>query len=106
VSGNNSTHNPHQHLLGAQVTFTSPEVKEELKIDWDSGVIVTAFDTGRGVGIYVANPETGEIADGVTLDAVKLGPDAIKLIQNTGIMSAMMLNRIGEMFAAGADSLG
>ena len=106
MSSNSSTHNPHQHLIGAVVTFTNPEVKEELQIDWDTGVIVTAFDTPRGVGIYVANTETGEIAEGVTLDGVKLGPDAIQLLKNTGIMAAAMTNKIGEMLAAGGDVFG
>lgn len=101
----NGNTTPHQHLLGAKVSVID-EVKETLKIDWSEGIVAGVFDSEQGVGVHVVNPETGELTEGLRLDAVRLGPDVVKLLESVGIMNARIPIRIGEMFETGTDSLG
>lgn len=97
MSSNNSTATaPHAHLLGAQVTLTE-SAKAQLEIDWVDGVIATAFETPRGVGIHVCNKETGEITGGITLDAVKFHPDTVKLIVSSGELIAGTMEATKKM---------
>ena len=89
-SNNSSATAPHQHLIGAKVSITK-EVAGELELGWNDGTIVAAFDTPRGVGMHVCNPETGAVTDAITLAAVTLHPDTVKLIVSTGeLVSATM----------------
>jgi len=96
VSDNNSSTSPHAHLIGAQVTI-QPEIKKELKIDWDDGVITCCFDTARGVGIHICNPETGDITDALTLAGVKFQRKAIRIVVETGNLTSKMLAHTQDM---------
>ena len=90
MSDSSSTSSAHAHLIGAKVHII-PSITEELELNWSEGVIVSAYDADQGVGIHICNPETGAVTAAVTLAAVTLHPDTVKLLVSSGemILSAM-----------------
>ena len=99
VSSNNSTASaPHAHLIGAKVSITS-EIQQELEINWSEGVIVTAFDTEQGAAIHICNPETGAVTAALTLAAVTLHGDTVKLLVSSGEMIASAMEATKKMMA-------
>lgn len=83
MSDSSAFSSPHFHLLGAKVSFTS-DLRAELGLEWSDGIIVATLDTPHGVGVHVCNPETGETTEAVTLAALKLHPETVKLITAYG----------------------
>jgi hypothetical protein len=95
VSDNSST-SAHAHLTGAKVSFT-PDIQAELGLDWKDGHLAPALDTEQGVGIHVCNPETGAVTAAVTLAAMTLHPDTVKLIVSSGELVAHTMAGAKEM---------
>ena len=97
----NETSAPHAYLVGAKVIIL-PEIKSELGLDWEDGIVVSCFDSERGVGLHVCNPETGAVTSAITLDAVKLHPDTVKILIATGNMVSQALKQVRDLFKSGS----
>jgi len=98
VSDSSSSSTPHQHLVGAKVSITS-EIQESLEIDWSDGLVVTALDSDQGVCVHVCNPKTGAVTAAVTLAAVTLHPDTVKLLVSSGEMIANAMEMTSKKLA-------
>ena len=86
-----------ESYIGTPVRLTK-NVKAELELDWDEGIIASVFDTDTGLGIHVVNAETGAVTRGFGLEGVELLPETIKNLQTLHKVQQRALAQMVEMF--------